>query len=58
MERFLETVKLPNQPQVVAWYCAKCGNADSAFSSEYPFQRKDLWRKSGAFNIRMGVRTR
>jgi hypothetical protein len=36
MERVLETLKLPNQPQVVAWYCAKCGNADSSFSSEYP----------------------
>jgi hypothetical protein len=35
MERLFETVKLPNEPQVIAWYCVKCGNADSSFSREY-----------------------
>jgi hypothetical protein len=32
MMRLLETVKIPNEPRVVAWLCPNCGHAESTFS--------------------------
>jgi hypothetical protein len=34
MERVIETLEVPNSPRVIAWYCPRCGTADSTFANE------------------------